>query len=733
MATCLAKIWGAMHAIAVARNRLEGVSMKQLLTLVFLAMTSLWSGGVYASADSTCYPDWKIKQTDYNGCSGTALLSPGNDTRINLLMLLHDRHGAVGPASQYAYDIPERRGEAEPFDWASFAYKLGPLPAGAEDDETGDFPFGTRCMSNFAGGADFIAAVAKAKGITDAEKATLTAVRTALKPECSGDSTAMPLAEQGLALVTSKAGRAFASYLIGAAAFYDGNFGGAQTSFADAAKTGSAWLKETAAYMLGRNALNEATLAAFDEYGGLSGDGGNKALLAEAEAGFTAYLKSYPTGQYAPSARGLLRRVFWLGKDRNRLMSEYAAQFALRDPALRNLSFPDLVQEIDIKLLGELKPEVVSDPMLLAVLALRAMRRPDDPKYADYGTPPMTRAALDSLRLKFSGNEALFGYVQAAHAFYVADKPAEVLRLIPAGGPDSSYLGFGRQLLRAVALDAVGDPAARPALLALIAAARKPHQKGSAELALAMHDERARAAERVFASNSVIADPDVREILLRYHSGPALLRKLAAKAASEREQRVAIYVLLYKQLTRGAYTDFIRDLALVPAGAKPLSPDDYQTPRYTDVALFRWAGSTEFACPSLKNVASALAAKPKDPQAMLCLGEFIRTQGLDPAFYGITQYLDDLPKADQLGGTPSLFSGKRFSRLDAYKTVIADAAAAPDSRAYALYRAVNCYAPAGYNGCDSSEATKAQRKSWFDQLKRQYPASAWARKLRYYW
>ena len=28
---------------------------------------------------------------------------------------------------------------------------------------------------------------------------------------------------------------------------------------------------------------------------------------------------------------------------------------------------------------------------------------------------------------------------------------------------------------------------------------------------------------------------------------------------------------------------------------------------------------------------------------------------------------------------------------------------------------------------------KSQRKAWFDQLKRDYPASAWAKKLRYYW
>lgn len=707
--------------------------MQRLLVLALLAMSALWAGPAHASADSTCYPDWKIKQHDYNGCSNTALLSPGNDTRVNLLMLLHDRHGAVGPASKYASDIPERRGEAEPFDWAGFAYRLGPSPAGAEDDETGSFPFGTRCMSNMAAGAEFIAAVAKAKGLSNDERATLTAVRTALKPECAGDAKAMPITEQGLALVKSKAGRAFANYLIGAAAFYDGNFGGAQTSFAEIGKTSSNWLTEAAAYMLGRTALNEATLAAFDEYGGLSGEGGNKALLAESEASFKAYLNAYPEGQYAPSARGLLRRVYWLGKDRDRLLAEYVAQFGNGNAARRNLSFPDLVQEIDIKLLGELKPADASDPMLLAVLNLRAMRHANDPKFADYGTPPITRAALDAQRSKFAGNEALFGYLQAVHALYVANKPADVLRLIPAGASDASYLGYSRQLLRAVALDAVGEAAARSALVALIAAAKKPHQRGSAELALALHDERAKAVDKVFATNSLIRDPDVREILLRYHAGPALLRQQAGKGASEREQQTAIFTLLYKDLTRGAYADFLRDLSLVPADARPRAEDDYQAPRYTDIALFRWAGSNEFACPSLKAVATTLSANAKDAKGLLCLGEFIRNNGLDPYYYGVTQSLDQQPEADELGGTPSLFPGKRFSRLDAYKTVMANPAAGPDNRAYALYRAVNCYAPAGYNGCDATEVTKAQRKAWFDQLKGQHPTSVWAKKLRYYW
>lgn len=88
--------------------------MKQILAALVIALTFLCAAPADASGDSSCYPDWKVKQTDYNGCSSTAVLSPGNDTRVNLLMLLYDRHGSVGPASRYSYDIIERRGEAEP-------------------------------------------------------------------------------------------------------------------------------------------------------------------------------------------------------------------------------------------------------------------------------------------------------------------------------------------------------------------------------------------------------------------------------------------------------------------------------------------------------------------------------------------------------------------------------------------------------------------------------------------
>ena len=44
-----------------------------------------------------------------------------------------------------------------------------------------------------------------------------------------------------------------------------------------------------------------------------------------------------------------------------------------------------------------------------------------------------------------------------------------------------------------------------------------------------------------------------------------------------------------------------------------------------------------------------------------------------------------------------------------------------------------CYAPSAMNDCGGADVSKSQRKAWFDQLKRDYPQSPWAKKLRYYW
>jgi hypothetical protein len=95
--------------------------------------------------------------------------------------------------------------------------------------------------------------------------------------------------------------------------------------------------------------------------------------------------------------------------------------------------------------------------------------------------------------------------------------------------------------------------------------------------------------------------------------------------------------------------------------------------------------------------------------------------------------LDSQPPADQLGSTPTRFAGKPYSRLEAYKGIMASTTATAEDKAYALYRAVRCYAPSGSNSCGGPGVELPQRRAWFQKLKRDYPKSRWAQELQYYW
>lgn len=711
--------------------------VKHYLAAMALPLAALWAAPAAASSDSTCYPRWTILQGEYQGCSNTALIAPGNDTRVNLLMLLHDRHGAVGPTTLEGYEWDTRRGDARPFDFFLFAQRLGgrvrsDVEREADAARVSDTD-GTRCRSNDSGTMDFLAAVGAERRLSATERATLITVRRELIPNCASDS--MFDLRTVLRPVQSAKGRAFARYLTGAAAFYDGQWDAAAVAFAGVGRE-VPWAAEAARYMAGRTELNRAMEGAFDDWGDVEKGRVPAATIAKAERELKAYLTAYPGGRYAASARGLLRKVYWLGGQRGALMAEYLWQFGERDAARRSDSLADLVQEMDNKLLGELTPANVTDPLLLAVLDLKAMRRSVDADDRRYDDPVITRAALNAQRSRFAGQEVLYDYVLAVHSLYVAEQPAEVLRLIPANDRTPGYLGYSRRMLRALAMDKAGDARlnggdARAALVALLQET-DPFQRAGAELALAMHDERNNGLGRVFAANSPVRDLEIREQVLRYAAGPDLLVQVAGDGANDREQTTARFILLYKSLTRGRYAEFVRDLALTPP-TPPIPEDDYRTPPYASTVIFSWAGSSEFACPGIGAVAQRLARNGSEPRALLCLGEFVRLNGLDPGYHGIPALLDEQPPADELGGAPSQFSGTRFSRLTAYKTVIADPRAPAEDKAYALYRAVNCYAPSAFNGCDASEVALEQRRAWFNQLKTRYPQSPWARELRYYW
>lgn len=716
-----------------------------LLSPLALALLAGIPLAAQASSDDSCYPDWRVSRDSLEPCSNQPFLSPGNDSRVNLRLLLADKKAApLTPNALGEDDLAQGFGPV-PFP----VYRLVPIPAAsdepdnqADDSRTAELDTllqplgvkreeyktageaflngeGSRCRSNDDDSATaFISQVIKAD-MPPAERDVLVKARLQLLTTCDWDGQVVDAQ-----LTPSANAQRFRTYLQAAADFYSGRFGDAERGFAAAASSDAPWLKETALYMTARTSLNQAQAQAFDEYGMPQREHVDKPALNDAEQGFLAYLKTYPQGDYVASARGLLRRVHWLANDDARLAEDFTWQLTEATDAQRNVSVDELVEEADLKLLMAGNTSTNS-PMLQVVSDLMAMRA---------HTPPLlSRADLDKQKSTFVNEPALFDYLQAAYALYVEHQPDTALKHLPADVPSTlDYFAFSQQTLRALALEARQDWAGAQALwLQLLPLATQPLQRDQLELALAMNYERSGQLAKVFAADSPISAKQVRYILLRNVAGPDLLRQQIANASDPTERQSAQFVLLYKDLLHNQFATFADDLKQASLSEDKLGTSlGYTYTSGQTLKLFQWNGDkaeSGYACPGIAQTAATLQQDAKNPHALNCFGEFILRNGLD----GMP--LEHPRAAGSLGSTASDFKGETFSRLDGYKQVIANAKAPKTDKAYALFRAINCYAPAGYNSCGGEDVAPAVRKGWFRQLKSGYADTQWGKSLQYYW
>ncbi|WP_298291291.1 hypothetical protein [Novosphingobium sp.] len=682
---------------------------------------------VWACADSSCAPGWQIASGDYD-CAGRAMISPGNDKRINLLMLMRSLHVADDPAPLPPVDRNDPQFGRAFMSWTGLRSALWPQEAVAEmpDDPA------QVCEPAVNGSPAFLAAVAAEPGISAGERTALAALRA---------TTGCNEGPWNDAAFASKPGREYLAYLKAADAFHKSDYAAATQGFAALSKAGAKWVAETAAYMPIRIGLRAAMVPAVDEWGDFAGpEKIDSAALAQARDGIAAYLKAYPAGRYAASAFGLKRRVAWLGGDTDALVGTYEAMLA-STPGSQEAA-ADLAEEIDIKLLE--RPDAAKviaaqgkAPLLLAAANLKQMRPSGDDAIG------LSAADLAAQKAQFARHPELFGLLEASRIAYAGEDPKPILGILPDAARQASYtpLAFSRQMVRGMALSRLRDPNEAGFWRDLIGGASALYQKPLAELGLAVRWQRDGRVAQVFAPGSPVTDPSIREIMLQTVASPAIVRANAADAARPQHERdVARFTLLYKNLTRGAYGDFGRDLGLVPADANVDGGLwDFARQEAVPAGVFRkgrW--SDGFPCPALAETAATLARTPADARARLCLGDFYRLNGFD----GFALYRAD--GGDMvLGAGPDGFAGRALGRDDIYADIIADKRAAADVRAYALYRAIRCYAPSGYNGCsgpsrtmeelDAAQVSLATRKAWFTELKTRYPNSQWAKSLRFYW
>ncbi|MPT48981.1 MAG: hypothetical protein E2598_11270 [Sphingobium sp.] len=706
------------------------MKMKRIAAVAASIIALGWANGpVSASGDYSCSPSWALSPTGDWDCANRASLAANNDTRVNMLFL----QAAGGTQAPRNFAYPKADWEDYNYGRSFFSWdRIVQIYTGDAGYSDG-YNYGSRCDSLASGTEAFAAAIAANRRLSGADREALTTARANLSGRCpdrdrrwqdgnAGANAVQPAAVWPQRLSNASA-QAFLGYLLASDAFYAGSWDSAREGFAALQKAPDEWVAETASYMLIRVGLNAAQDYAFGEYGDFDMDDINQIAVNQVHAAIGAYLKTYPKGRYAASATGLKRRALWLAGDKVGLAREYERMLTVLRPGSAEAAA--LIQEIDNKLLFEQDAgEVIQGPQLLAAFHLLQIRE-------DKGNVAQSLAAQKNV---FAKTPALYAYLIAAQAFYQAKDYRRVLQLVPAA-PQSggtSQLAFSQQMLRGMALAELHDPQEEKHWRDLLKVATGPYQQGLVELGLALMWQNAANVPAVFAPASPIQDTAIRSILLSRVAGPDLLRQVAGDRNVGRSVRdVALFALLQKSLQTGRYADFGRDVKMVPADAqdnKPLwgwSIGGEGAP----VAVFtkgKWADG--FACPALPQTAATLAQNPRDAKARLCLGDFWRLNGFDNF-----SALDPLEEAKELGGGKDYFPGRRIPRAALYDGLIADPHTPADAKAYALYRAIRCYAPSGMSDCGGEEAPVAQRKAWFQQLKRDYGATRWAKDLPYYW
>ncbi|MBI1920437.1 MAG: outer membrane assembly lipoprotein YfiO [Geobacter sp.] len=705
-----------------------------------LCITLVLSAGVAgASSDYFCNPRWTLVQSEYASCSNVPFLSPGNDRRVNLKLLLVDAGLAKLQTQPIAQEDSEQGYGNVPFSVKNFESNVFLANDAVSSIKKEDMQEGTnevsRCVSNEIGKNGFVEALGNTGELPDAERQLLADARLELKPRCvevfsnTSSNSASPAIKA--LKITSASGNEFRQYLLAITSFYEGRYDEALDGFGNLADSSQAWLRETSRYMLGRTRLNHSQKDAFDEYGFPDLKKVDQQRLAAAEDEFNKYLQEYPNGVYAPSARGLLRRVYWMGNRPRKLAEEYAWQLKHPESPQHNLSLDAMVLEADNKLFDIAQPEQMDNPIFLATLDLSLMRTPER----------IDASGLEKQLPVFAGHKPLYDYLLAAHSFYVQKDPAGALKTLPADiPPEMTYLDFSRLILRGLALEETKDHrGARQLWLSLLPVCKQPLQAETVQLALALNYEQANEIELAFEEKSPITESAIRNILIRNDASPDLLRRIIQlKDNAVQERHLALYTLLYKDLLKGHYQRYIEDYALLPQDAAKYTAPQYGNYGEPQLALFTWSGvknKDNYGCPSTLEIAKILAKDPQDPAGLICLGDFVKSNNLG-SLPGYRDFPDE-PRADAvgavLGSAPSRFTGETFSRGEAYKRVMADTHAPHDLKAYALFRAIKCYAPSGYNDCGGNEVAISVRRSWFKTLKNDYPDTTWAKSLKYYW
>lgn len=681
-----------------------------------LSMTGLANAGrSITSANCT----FQLENPTRGNCS-SVVIAPGNDTKVNLLLLNQDK--LKKPLNAPTFPNLTPRSANHVFFWSD----VKPQIINMNEESRRWWYTPSHCVSFEGGARDFNKAISVNKEIPENEKDLLYQARKMLGVMCGYSDSVPTTSSLEASGINSSQGSMFLRYIEAAAYFYSEAWPQAIEKFSFISDSSDPWIREASLYMIARTQLIQASVSAIDRWGIFLGpDLVDKDLLNKAQKSMESYLFNYPNGRYTSSAVGLLRRLMFLNNDYPALTEEYTR--LTRSTDLSTRTGLTTLEEID-RLSSQLS--LTPGTIRLAVNILALMRSGHRNQ--------ISKKELESQKQYFSNDPDLYSFLKANYAFYVEKDFTEVLKLIPDESQKNSFLPleFSRQALRGMALTALGDVNAERFWEDMLNGVDLIYQRPIVELGLTTNYERKDKLIEVFKKGSLINDSYIRKTRLLYAADYDILRDQAQNDKRPKNERdLALFVLLYKQLTRGRYEEFVINAQLVPENANKhnhylseLEPDGN-----IPIGIFRdgiW--SDGYPCPSIsitsvqlalsktnKTLDSNQTKNSQHAKALLCLGDFYRLNNIDRLLNR------------QFSQEPS--PSKTIRRGNFYSNLITDPSVDSKDKAYALYRAIKCYAPSGINSCGGEPVNQAQRKDWFQLLKGKYEKSRWAKELKYYW
>ncbi|QLS07175.1 hypothetical protein HV327_16975 [Citrobacter freundii] len=674
---------------------------------------------------------------------GIPVLSPENDTRDNLLRLLSQEKSFTLPVQSLPADVTRSR------DYY-FAYhpqwdEISPPPADApvqskddalarqmaelqitvEETNADDAEHENRLVSNTtASVSQFFAALLADTTLTAEQRQALARARLGLLSGASAEQITSSLTT----IPADASAQQYKTYLIAAARFYEGDYVAAEQNFTQLATSSSPWLAETAQYMLMRTALNRSSQNSIGQFGDFDIAKINREDATQAQTLAQSYLQRFPQGLYADSARGMLRRINWYLQAWPPLAGLYEQAFQQTTDAQQ---LRDTVIEYDnvfgMQFFEGPVVEAFPDaPLVSYIELLRALRLNGDYKLT------LTQEQLDASKPVFekSGKLDLWQDLQLNMWMATGNYAAIVQAVTPAQKlPAHDILAFSEQVMYGEALMGQQQwPAARAFWQQLLKISQDPEQQQYVQAKLAATLVYSGDIASIFAPDSAVTNLRFRSQVLKAQATPELLRQQATRGPNNEERTIALHTLLVRDLTENRFSDWLNDKKLAGAITPPVIGESFAD---VNLSTFDWNGDAAqagYTCRSLDETVTVLSKKADDAHALNCLGEFFRTSQTHVALQADRAGNDVLVTAISRKESFGQFDRQRY-----YQQVIASPNAEVEDKSFALYRAIMCYAPSGYNECGGEKVDKSQRKDWYTQLKTQYPGSPWAQKLKYYW